>query len=195
MRPQGEQAKPANQSPGEDRSLLMLMCRTMSSARLTLLIIALHLSHPISADVSFSAAESPAETLSRYFLVLDQRIRNPDLDLYTPATRRMLSNWQTSEAQMANLVSTFERCRAEEARVDSGRRFAVIRYPIAQRQCSPWFFEFIDGAWALDLTMMQRAIRFGRNSAWRFDQDADHPYAFAFEDWTFDSQGFPVSNN
>ena len=107
----------------------------------------------------------------------------------------MLNNWGTTETQMANLVSTFRRCHAEEARIDSGRRFAVIRYPIDQRQCSPWFFEFIDGAWALDLTMMQRAIRFGHNNAWRFDRDTDHPYQFAFEDWTFDSQGFPASNN
>ena len=173
----------------------------MSSVRLSLFLIAVLLAHQNSAadaydrEASFHAAASPAETLRRYFAALDQRNGNPDLDLYTPATRRMLRSWQTTKTQMANLVNTFRPCRAEEARIDSRRRFAVIRYPVDQRQCSPWFFEFIDGAWALDLTMMRHAIRFGQNNAWRFERNADHPYEFAFVDWTFDSQGFPVSSN
>ncbi len=173
----------------------------MSSVRFALLVVALILAYQDSladaydTEASFSAAASPAETLRRYFAALDQRNGDPNLDLYTPATRHMLRSWQTTETQMANLVNTFQLCRAEEARINSGRRFAVIRYPVDQRQCSPWFFEFIDGAWALDLTMMQRAIRFGQNNAWRFERNADHPYEFAFVDWTFDSQGFPVSNN
>lgn len=179
----------------------MLLCRSMSLARLALLLIALLLASQDSAsdtddiDADFGAADSPAETLRRYFAALDQRDRNPHLGLYTPATRQMLSSQRTSDAQMANLVNTFQRCRAEKPRVDSGKRFAVIRYSIDQRACSPWFFQFIDGAWALDLTMMQRAIRFGRHNAWRFDSGVDHPYEFAFEDWTFDSQGFPTSHN
>ncbi len=67
----------------------------------------------------------------------------------------------------------------------------MIRYPIKERACAPWFFRKIDGAWALDLTMMQRAIRFGRSNAWRFDFDVSHPYEYAFADWKFDRHGFP----
>ena len=69
----------------------------------------------------------------------------------------------------------------------------MIRYPIPQRACAPFFFERIAGAWALDLTMMQRAVRFGRSNAWRFDPGAEHSYAFAFEDWRFDRNGFPMA--
>ena len=173
----------------------------MSLIKSALLLVALLHAHQSSAadtydgDASFRAAVSPEGTLRRYFAALDQRNRDPDLDLYTPATRHMLRRWQTTETQMANLINTFRLCRAEKARIDSGRRFAVIRYPAHQRQCSPWFFESIDGAWALDLTMMQRAIRFGHNNAWRFERNADHPYDFAFVDWTFDSRGFPASEN
>jgi hypothetical protein len=39
--------------------------------------------------------------------------------------------------------------------------------------------------------MMQKAIRFGRSNAWRLDSAARHPYAFAFDDWSFDAHGFP----
>ncbi len=42
---------------------------------------------------------------------------------------------------------------------------------------------------------MQRAIRFGHNNSWRFERGADHLYEFAFDHWTFDSQGFPLPRN
>ena len=45
--------------------------------------------------------------------------------------------------------------------------------------------------WTLDLTMMQRAVRFGRSNAWRFDMRVEHVYAYAFADWVFDRHGFP----
>jgi hypothetical protein len=60
------------------------------------------------------------------------------------------------------------RCRPEAPRFGPGGGVAVIRYPIKQR-----------------------AIRFGRSNAWRFDLGAEHPYLYAFADWTFDSNGFP----
>jgi hypothetical protein len=40
--------------------------------------------------------------------------------------------------------------------------------------------------------MMQTAIRFGRNNAWRLVPSANHPYGFAFNDWVFDRNGFPI---
>ena len=144
-----------------------------------------------NSDENVIAGSSPAKTLSSYFAVLKQRNKNPGLDIYTPATRRMLEEWVMTAPQMDNLVHTYSLCNAERARIDKSRRYAVIRYPIKQRQCSPWFFENIDGAWALDLTMMQRAIRFGRGNAWHFERDAQHPYEYAFVDWQFDSHGFP----
>jgi hypothetical protein len=47
---------------------------------------------------------------------------------------------------------------------------------------------------SLDLTMMQRAIRFGRANARHFDLAANNPYRFAFADWRFDANGFPLAN-
>jgi uncharacterized protein len=145
----------------------------------------------VYTDDKVSAGRSPAETLEKYFAAMQQRNANPELDIYTPDTRRVLTDWVTTPAQMDNIVSSYRRCHAETERYDSARRYAVIRYPIAERQCSPWFFENIDGKWALDLTMMQRAIRFGRDNSWHFQRGAEHPYRFAFADWAFDSMGFP----
>ena len=141
-----------------------------------------------------AAASTPADTLKAYFSAMGARNANPDLALYTPKTRHMLRDWTITPAQMDSVVKTYRSCTAEPTKLSSKGRFAVIRYPIRQRSCAPFFFEKIDGAWALDLTMMQRAIRFGRTNAWRFDSTIDHPYHFAFVDWRFDKNGFPSRN-
>lgn len=137
------------------------------------------------------SGDSPTRVLMQYFTRMQDRDGNPELDIYTPASRHMLRDWVMTPAQMDNILKSYGRCQAEEERIDTGGRYGVIRYPVRQRQCAPWFFENIDGAWALDLTMMQRAIRFGRDNSWHFDPYAEHPYDYAFLDWSFDSQGFP----
>ncbi len=116
---------------------------------------------------------------------------DPGLDIYTPETRRMLEGWVVTPAQMDNLVTTYRRCHPEPLRLAPGGGRAVIRYPPGERFCAPWFFARMGGAWALDLTMMQRAIRFNHSNYWRFDPGVEHPYGFAFEDWRFDQHGFP----
>jgi uncharacterized protein len=144
-------------------------------------------------NAATAAGHVPAETLKTYFDVLAARNADPNLKIYTPATRQMLQSWVMTPAQMDNVVRTYRRCRAEAPRISDDGRYAVIRYPSVQRACAPFFFERVDARWALDLTMMQRAVRFGRSNAWRFDLSAQHPYRFAFEDWRFDRNGFPRS--
>jgi uncharacterized protein len=144
-----------------------------------------------SANTRLNAGTSPANVLAQYLKSMQNRDANPDLDIYTPATQRMLRRWVMTPAQMDNIVTTYRGCHAETERVDSNRRYGVIRYPVTERQCAPWFFENVDGVWALDLTMMQLAIRFGRDNSWHFDRNAAHPYEYAFEDWPLDSRGYP----
>ncbi len=137
------------------------------------------------------ASRTPAETLAAYFAAMGARNADPDLDIYTPETRRLLEGWVMTPAQMDNLVETYRRCHGEPARRGPEGRLAVIRYPPRERACAPWFFQRVDGAWALDLTVMQRVIRFNHSNYWRFDTSAQHPYRFAFDDWAFDRHGFP----
>jgi uncharacterized protein len=137
------------------------------------------------------AGRTPAETLNAYFAAMATRNADPGLDIYTAETRRMLAGWVVTPAQMDNVVKTYRRCHPEPIRTAPGGRFAVIRYPPAARACAPWFFRRAGGAWALDLTMMQTAIRFNHSNDWHFDMSAEHPYRFAFDDWAFDRHGFP----
>jgi uncharacterized protein len=149
----------------------------------------------IDTNSEASRGMSPTTTLLEYMEAMQNRNANPALDIYTPATRQMLRGWVMTPAQMDNIVKTYRGCDAEAERIDANSRYGVIRYPVKARQCAPWFFENIDGTWALDLTMMQRAIRFGRDNSWHFDRNAEHPYAYAFGDWSLDSRGYPQEEN
>ena len=138
------------------------------------------------------AGLSPDETLQAYFAAMAERDTRTDLPIYSGATRRMLKGWVMTPAQMDNVVRLYRGCRTDRALANRADKRAVIRYRLADRVCSPWFFRIEGGRWRLDLTMMQGAIRFGRNNAWRFAGGLPPEYAFAFSDWSFDRNGFPV---
>ncbi len=143
-----------------------------------------------SAD-PVAAGRGPGETLAAYLAAMAARNADPSLDIYTAETRRMLADWVVTRAQMDNVVKTYRHCHPEPPRLAPGGDRAAIRYPQAERRCAPWFFERTGGGWALDLTMMQRAVRFNHDNDWRLDPGVEHPYGFAFEDWRFDQHGFP----
>lgn len=138
------------------------------------------------------AGRSPEDTLAGYFDAMQRRDANPELPLYSPQTQAMLRGWVMTPAQMDNVVSTYRSCKASEIRFDRERSLAVIRYPVSQRKCAPWFFQRAGEVWQLDLTMMSRALRFGRDNSWHFDRSVEHDYGFAFDDWRFNANGFPV---
>ena len=140
-----------------------------------------------------AAGGRPVETLDAYFDAMGDRDGRKQLDLYSEATRQMLKDWVMTPAQMDNVLRTYRSCRSETPRISSGGSHAVIRYPATERRCSPWFLVLEDGAWKLDFVVMQQAVRFGRDNSWRFAGGLPGPYAFAFQDWTFDRHGFPES--
>jgi uncharacterized protein len=137
------------------------------------------------------AGQTPNETLNAYFKAMEERNLDPKLPLYTNDTQDMLKDWVMTAAQADTVLRSYRSCRPEAPRFDHDSRRAVIRYPVAQRKCAPWFFLREGEDWRLDLTMMSLAVRFGRDNSWHFDASVRHPYEFAFEDWRFDSNGFP----
>lgn len=151
------------------------------------------------ADNSFRKApdvradsRDPSVVLQAYLAAREKRNANPSLSIYSTSTRAMLKKWTVTAAQMDNEARSIRRCGTGETRTGDG--YAVIRYTPQQRQCSPFFFVLEDGTWRLDLTMMQKAIRFNHRNEWHFDRNwppVKEPYGFAFNDWRFDRYGFP----
>jgi len=141
------------------------------------------------------AAESPLSTLEQYHLAMSQRNLRSDLDIYSSDTKKMLSGWVMTAAQADNQAKALKQCHPLDVQFSDEGQLAIIRYPITNRQCNPWFMVLERGAWRLDLTMMQKAIRFGRSNAWHFVKGIGHPYEFGFSDWKFDEHGFPVGSH
>jgi len=137
------------------------------------------------------AGYSPKDTVAAYLAAMAKRDARTDLPIYSEATRQMLAKWTVTPAQMDNVARTFQACGTPDLRQTEDSQRAVLRYPVAERACSPWFLVLEEGVWRLDLTMMQHAIRFNHRNEWHFVPGASHPYAEAFADLQFDNNGFP----
>lgn len=142
-------------------------------------------------DPGILPGATPAETLTAYFRAMRDRNAARDLPIYTGETQAMLRRWVVTPAQMDNVVRTYARCGTGETRLGPRGTRATIRYAVDQRRCAPFFFQKTAAGWALDLTMMQTLIRFGRDNSWHFAAGAPNPYAYAFTDWRIDSRGYP----
>lgn len=138
-----------------------------------------------------SASGSPQQVMAAYLGAMRQRDARPDLDIYSAASRRMMAQWTVTPAQMDNIAATYAGCGTPELRPTADSDHVVLRYSIPERTCSPWFFVRESGAWRLDLTMMQRALRFNNRNQWHFQPGVKHEYEAAFSDWTFNENGFP----
>jgi uncharacterized protein len=138
-------------------------------------------------------AATPEATVAAYLAAMAARNGRPDLAVYSEDSREMLGSWTMTPAQMDSVVRTYRACRDGEVRYSGSGDLAVIRYAPAARRCSPWFLRRERGGWTLDLVATQRVIRFNHRNQWRMPDPDGHPYAFAFAEWRFDRQGFPVA--
>ncbi|MGP4845274.1 TPM domain-containing protein [Marinobacter sp. 1Y8] len=141
---------------------------------------------------AISIVETPQTVLESYRRAMASHNNNPRLAFYTEATRDMLALRVVTPAQMDNVATSLESCII--ARRFIREEYAVLRPPIHERTCPPYFFKREDGSWRLDFTVMKDALRFGRDNGWRLAPKYAGPYAFAFLDLKFDTNGFPYES-
>ncbi len=143
--------------------------------------------------LTFTAGTTPLDTLKRYRLSLQRRIKDPNLDIYTPATQQFFSQWLVTDGQQNNALRDLERglpmAEVFEAEA-TGERLVVIRFPVSQRQNAPYFLRYSGYGWQLDFATMSRVLGFNHRNQWH-QRSTDHPFGFAFSDWRFDNHGFP----
>lgn len=137
----------------------------------------------------FSAGRSPEDAFSSYLQVLKSRAKDPSLLLYTPETRALLRNWLVTDAQQANELKTLDAAAGLGEWFRSGE-LAVLRFPVNNRQLPPYFFRQAEEGWMLDLAAVNQYIGFNHLNQWRF-RERGHPYMFAFQNVSFDANGFP----
>jgi uncharacterized protein len=141
-----------------------------------------------SPDARFEAQATPLGTLETYKEVLRLRIKDPDLEIFTPRTRAFFRKWLVTDAQQENELRSL--LQAPEPRVLTQGERAVIRFPVVDRQAVPLFLRKGEEGWMLDFASMHRFIGFNHRNQWHL-KDLENPYMFAFQEWRFDANGFP----
>ena len=144
---------------------------------------------PSPRAAAFAAQPTPWQTLAMYVQVLEEHVKEPDLGIYTADTREFFRKWLVTDAQQDNERRTLEKIR-DKAKTSISGDLAVIRFPVAGRHASPYFFRLGRRGWMLDFHAMSRIIGFNHKNQWFF-RSTDHPFMFAFEDRVFDRHGFP----
>ncbi len=139
-----------------------------------------------------AAGATPAAAVAAYLDAMAARNANPRLGLYSERSRELLAGMPITPAQMDNVAREGRRCTWQPAFIGANDR-AVVRAPPSERACAPYLLVLEDAQWRLDLVSVYESIRFGRGNAWHFHEGPPAPYAFAFADWSFDADGFPVA--
>jgi uncharacterized protein len=142
-----------------------------------------------SLAAEFGPQRSPEETLKKYIKALKLHIKDPNLGIYTPDTRRFFSTWVVTDAQQDNESQDLEKAM-QTGVLYQNEPLAAIRFPVSNRQVPPYFFRQSDDGWMLDFASMSKIIRFNHLNQWSFTTRS-HPFMFAFKDIVFDRNGFP----
>ncbi|SHJ12406.1 uncharacterized protein SAMN02745165_01641 [Malonomonas rubra DSM 5091] len=131
----------------------------------------------------------PLATLDAYRQSLRDRSKDPELEIYTEETRAFFRQWLVTDAQQQNALRELDKVWSlADVRVKDA--MAVIRYPVKERQASPYFLRQSEFGWQLDFATMTKTVGFNHRNQWHF-RSREHPYMFAFADWRFDKNGFP----
>ena len=99
-----------------------------------------------------------------------------------------MRQWLVTDAQQDNEFKAITRNGAGEVILSEDR--AVIRFPLNNRQASPFFFRLGPDGWMLDFAAMHRSLGFNHKNQWFF-RSPEHDFMFAFNDMVLDRNGFP----
>jgi hypothetical protein len=82
------------------------------------------------------AGATPEQSLAVYRQVLLDKVKDPNLSLYTQQTRQFLSAWVVTDAQQDNALHSLREATIDQVLVSGNR--AVIRFPLPQRTHPPY---------------------------------------------------------
>jgi len=144
---------------------------------------------PVPATQRFLPGSDPLATLDTYLQVLSAHVKDPELDLYTAESRSFFRKWLVTDAQQNNERRSLLAALPKATVFEDGD-LAVVRFPAADRQHNPYFLRRSAQGWQLDFASMSSLIGFNHKNQWFF-RNRNHPFMFAFNDWSFDENGFP----
>ncbi len=152
------------------------------------------------AMVGAESGDSPEDVMNKYLQALKAHNRNPDLEIYSKATREFFRKWTVTTINQDHEVDSLSQCPGGEVLYGPDGLHAVLAHrPYdKQRKCAPYFFKKEEGKWRIDIATMARSIRFNADMQWHFDlnkrlEGEGIYYAFAFDGFGFDKNGYPFT--
>lgn len=145
------------------------------------------------------SGDDPKAVLQKYIEALKAHNKNPNLDIYTDATKAFFPKWTVTDINQNHEVENISKClNLHETLYDNDDThavLAVIPYD-KHRTCSPYFFKKEEGKWKLDIATMAQTLRFNAQMQWHFDmskrlEKEGMYYAYAFDGYGFDKHGYP----
>jgi uncharacterized protein len=147
-----------------------------------------------------ASSDSDPKSVLRYYIsdVLKKHNTNPDLDIYTDATKDFFKHWTVTtinqDHEVYNLAACTERMQTLYGDDGAHAVLAVLPYD-KNRKCAPYFFKKEQGKWKLDIATMAKILRFNANMQFHFDiqkrlQGEAIYYAYAFDGYTLGQNGY-----
>ncbi len=150
-------------------------------------------------NVASSSSDTPMDVLKKYLASLKAHNTNPNLDIYTDATKAFFSQHTVTEANQNNEIRFLTPCMDSKKvkYAGDGVHAVLMNDPINQRKCTPHFFKKEQGEWKLDIAAMAQVLRFNAPMDWHFDKKERLKgeakfYAFALDGYGLDKNGYPV---
>jgi hypothetical protein len=139
--------------------------------------------------IKYQAQPSVQDALDKYIEVLRLHIKDPDLGIYTPESRKFFRDWVVTDAQQDNELRNINRA-IPAAEIFTKDNLAVISFSPDDRQASPFFLEKGGRGWMMDFASMTKLIGFNHKNQWHL-RETNHKYMFGFKKVYFDKNGFP----
>jgi uncharacterized protein len=142
------------------------------------LTILLTMRMPPPQVASYGPQPTPDAAFAAYMEVLRNRVKDPNLGLYSAATQRLLQGRRMTDAQQRAELSAIETAFGSRI-VRESALLAVICFP-GRDTVPPYFLRSTDGRWTIDLAVMSRAIGFDRANRW-YPRARDPEFAFGLD--------------
>ena len=147
-------------------------------------------------EVEERADKRPIDVINAYSRALITGQLYDHLHLFTLRSQLILQRGRFTEVQQKQLALALESCFPGQS-LQRGM-YAVTRFAPSRRECAPFFMVQEDEQWHLDFYSMQNEIIFNTDNLWHFrnvEAFLESDYGFAFHDWRFDRNGYPLSSN
>jgi uncharacterized protein len=133
----------------------------------------------VSASTVAAESMGPQSSVEAAFLVyveiLEQRVKDPHLGIYSPETQDFLEKQLLTDAQQRNELAEIRAVLDRRTVVEDGD-LALLSFP-GSRRVPPYFFRKRGAGWMIDLSAMQRVIGFDQVNQW-YVRDPHSEFSF-----------------